>query len=109
LRYNGDMKGHGQFCSIAGGLEVLGGQCTLLVVRQLLGGSRRFNNIRRGIPRISHTMLSERSQGLAFAAVVTPEWFHQYLFAGIGPVRNDRGPSAAKPAGAGRISDWILP
>ena len=51
--------------------EVLGGRWTLLVVRELLCGSRRFNDIRRGIPRISRTMLSERLQALAFAGAVS--------------------------------------
>jgi DNA-binding HxlR family transcriptional regulator len=58
------MAGYGQFCSIARAHEVLGGRWTLLVVRELLCGSRRFNDIRRGIPRISKTMLSERLQAL---------------------------------------------
>jgi DNA-binding HxlR family transcriptional regulator len=65
------MSGYGQFCSIARAHEVLGGRWTLLVVRELLSGSRRFNDIRRGIPRISRTMLSERLQSLAIVGVVT--------------------------------------
>jgi DNA-binding HxlR family transcriptional regulator len=64
------MAGYGQFCSIARAHEVLGGRWTLLVVRELLCGSRRFNDIRRGIPRISRTMLSERLQELAAVRVV---------------------------------------
>jgi DNA-binding HxlR family transcriptional regulator len=64
------MTGYGQFCSVARAHEVLGGRWTLLVVRELLCGSRRFNEIRRGIPRISRTMLSERLQALAFLGVV---------------------------------------
>lgn len=56
--------GYGQFCSIARAHEVLGGRWTLLVVREILCGSCRFNDIRRGIPRISRTMLSERLQAL---------------------------------------------
>ena len=64
------MTGYGQFCSIARAHEVLGGRWTLLVVRELLMGSRRFNDIRRGIPRISRTMLSERLQALTIAGVV---------------------------------------
>jgi DNA-binding HxlR family transcriptional regulator len=64
------MAGYGQFCSMARAHEVLGGRWTLLVVRELLCGSRRFNDIRRGIPRISRTMLSERLQALAFAGAV---------------------------------------
>jgi DNA-binding HxlR family transcriptional regulator len=47
--------------------EVLGGRWTLLVVREILSGSRRFNDIRRGIPRVSRTVLSERLQALVFA------------------------------------------
>jgi DNA-binding HxlR family transcriptional regulator len=58
------MTGYGQFCSVARAHEVLGGRWTLLVVRELLCGARRFNDIRRGIPRISRTMLSERLQEL---------------------------------------------
>ena len=62
------MAGYGQFCSVARAHEVLGGRWTLLVVRELLCGSRRFNDIRRGIPRISRTMLSERLQALVRSA-----------------------------------------
>ncbi|WP_207477823.1 winged helix-turn-helix transcriptional regulator [Arenibaculum pallidiluteum] len=65
------MAGYGQFCSVARAHEVLGGRWTLLVVRELLCGSRRFNDIRRGIPRISRTMLSERLQALALIGAVT--------------------------------------
>ncbi|HUN42993.1 MAG TPA: helix-turn-helix domain-containing protein [Acetobacteraceae bacterium] len=64
------MTSYGQFCSIARAQEVLGGRWTLLVVRELLCGGRRFNDIRRGIPRISRTMLSERLQALADVGVV---------------------------------------
>jgi DNA-binding HxlR family transcriptional regulator len=54
------MTTHGQFCSIARALDVLGQRWMLLVVRELLTGSRRFGEIRRGLPRISRTMLSAR-------------------------------------------------
>lgn len=58
------MTTYGQFCAVARAHEAVGGRWTLLVVRELLMGSRRFNDIRRGIPRISRTMLSERLQAL---------------------------------------------
>jgi len=64
------MAGYGQFCAVARAHEVLGGRRTLLVVRELLCGSRRFNDIRRCIPRISRTMLSERLQELAAIGAV---------------------------------------
>ncbi|MBL8905923.1 MAG: helix-turn-helix transcriptional regulator [Rhizobiales bacterium] len=64
------MAGYGQFCAVARAQEILGGRWTLLVVREMLCGSRRFNNIRRGIPRISRTVLSERLQALTEAGAV---------------------------------------
>jgi DNA-binding HxlR family transcriptional regulator len=64
------MPAYGQFCSVARAHEVLGGRWTLLVVRELLCGSRRFNDIRRGVPRISRTMLSERLQALTLVGAV---------------------------------------
>lgn len=50
--------------------EVLGGRWTLLVVREILCGSTRFNDIRRGIPRVSRTVLSERLKALVLAGAV---------------------------------------
>ncbi|MXQ13458.1 winged helix-turn-helix transcriptional regulator [Microvirga makkahensis] len=64
------MSGYGQFCSVARAHEAIGGRWTLLVVRELLCGSRRFNDIRRGIPRISRTVLSERLQTLVHVGAV---------------------------------------
>ena len=65
------MTGYGQFCAIARAQELLGGRWTMLVVREILCGSRRFNDIRRGIPRISRTMLSERLSELVLARVIS--------------------------------------
>jgi DNA-binding HxlR family transcriptional regulator len=64
------MKSYGQFCSIARSLDLLGERWTLLVVRELLCGSRRFGEIQRGIPRISRTMLAARLRELADAGVL---------------------------------------
>ena len=65
------MTGYGQFCSMARAHEVLGGRWTLLIAREILCGSRRFNDIRRGIPRVSRTVLSERLQALVFVGAIT--------------------------------------
>jgi DNA-binding HxlR family transcriptional regulator len=64
------MTGYGQFCSMARAHEVLGGRWTLLIVREMLCGSRRFNDIRRGIPRVSRTVLSERLQALILVGAI---------------------------------------
>jgi DNA-binding HxlR family transcriptional regulator len=65
------MTSHGQFCAIARAHDILGGRWTILIVRELLCGSRRFNDILRGLPPISRTVLSERLQALAHAGAVT--------------------------------------
>jgi len=54
------VKTYGQFCPVAMALEVLAERWTLLVVRELLCGSRRFNDLARGVPQMSRTMLSQR-------------------------------------------------
>ena len=64
------MEGHGQFCTVARGAEILCERWTPLVVRELLCGSRRFNDLRRGVPRMSTSLLARRLQTLEAAGVV---------------------------------------
>jgi len=58
------MPDYGQFCTVARGAEVFGELWTPLVIRELLCGSRRFNDIRRGVPRMSPTLLARRLRKL---------------------------------------------
>jgi DNA-binding HxlR family transcriptional regulator len=67
------MKSYGQFCSVARALDLLGERWTLLVVRELLCGSRRFSEIRCGIPLISRTMLSARLRELLDGGLIEQE------------------------------------
>jgi DNA-binding HxlR family transcriptional regulator len=64
------MSDYGQFCTVARGAEVLGELWTPLVVRELLCGSRRFNEIRRGVPRMSQTLLTKRLRKLEELGIV---------------------------------------
>ncbi|MGW1673158.1 winged helix-turn-helix transcriptional regulator [Streptomyces sp. NPDC002324] len=59
-----------QFCPVAKAMELLDERWTLLVVRELVLGSRRFNELRRGVPRMSPTLLSKRLHQLVRAGVV---------------------------------------
>lgn len=61
---------YGQFCPVAKAMELLDERWTLLVVRELLLGSRHFNALRRGVPRMSPALLSKRLQTLVRAGVV---------------------------------------
>jgi DNA-binding HxlR family transcriptional regulator len=64
------MIDYGQFCTVARGAEVLGERWTPLVVRELLCGSTRFNDIRRGVPRMSGSLLAQRLRKLEEVGVV---------------------------------------
>ena len=64
------MSGYGQFCPVAKAMELLDERWTLLVVRELLLGSRHFNDLRRGVPKMSPALLSKRLKSLARAGVV---------------------------------------
>lgn len=59
-----------QFCPVSKAMELLDERWTLLLVRELVTGSERFNELRRGLPRMSPTLLSRRLQQLARAAGV---------------------------------------
>ena len=67
------MKGYGQFCPVAMAAALLAERWTLLVVRELLMGSRHFNQLRRGLPLMSPTLLSKRLQSLQQQGVVVRE------------------------------------
>jgi DNA-binding HxlR family transcriptional regulator len=64
------MAGYGQFCPVAKAMELLDERWTMLVIRELLCGSRHFNALRRGVPRMSPTLLSARLRTLVRAGVV---------------------------------------
>ena len=61
---------YGQFCPVAKAMELLDERWTLLVIRELMMGSRHFNALRRGVPRMSPALLSKRLQTLVRAGVV---------------------------------------
>lgn len=63
-------KGYGQFCPVAQAAEVLAERWTPLVVRELLMGSVRFNDLQRGVPRMSSSLLSRRLKALQGAGIV---------------------------------------
>ncbi|MEH6593285.1 MAG: helix-turn-helix domain-containing protein, partial [Halioglobus sp.] len=57
-------SGYGQFCPVAKAMEVLGEKWTLLIVRELLMGGTRFNQLQRGLAHISPTLLTKRLNAL---------------------------------------------
>jgi DNA-binding HxlR family transcriptional regulator len=59
-----------QFCPVAKAMELLDERWTMLIVRELVTGSQHFNELRRGVPRMSPTLLSKRLQQLTRAGIV---------------------------------------
>lgn len=64
------MYRYGQYCPVASAVEILGDRWTLLIVRDLLTGTRHFNDLERGLPGISRALLSERLRRLQAAGIV---------------------------------------
>ena len=58
------MSARGDYCPIAVGVDVLGDRWTPLVIRELMMGSTGFNEIHRGLPRMSRTLLAQRLREL---------------------------------------------
>ena len=65
-----EVDGYGQFCPVAMASEVICARWTPLILRELLCGSSRFNDLRRGVPRMSPTLLSKRLKELEQAGVI---------------------------------------
>jgi DNA-binding HxlR family transcriptional regulator len=55
---------YGQFCPIAKATEIIGEKWTILIIRELLMGGSRFNELQRGLSLISPTILSRRLESL---------------------------------------------
>jgi DNA-binding HxlR family transcriptional regulator len=64
------MSGYGQFCPIAKATELIGEKWTLLVLRELLLGTTRFNDFQRAMSRMSPTLLAKRLRHLEQCGII---------------------------------------
>lgn len=67
------MTRYTDYCPIGTGIDVLGDRWTPLVVREMAVGSTGFNEIHRGIPRISRSLLSQRLRTMERRGLVRRE------------------------------------
>lgn len=95
------MKGYGQFCPVAKAAEILTERWTPLVLRDLLGGNTRFNELRRGVALMSPSLLSlERALSSGKLEAHGPSalrkrlkaWLRLNVFAGVRPGLGDPSP-----------------
>jgi DNA-binding HxlR family transcriptional regulator len=64
------VRTYAQYCPIVRAVEVLGERWTLLIVREMLTGARRFNEMARGLPGLSRALLTRRLRQLEAAGLV---------------------------------------
>jgi DNA-binding HxlR family transcriptional regulator len=64
------IQGYGQFCPVAMAAEILGSRWTIVLLRELIAGSTRFNDLRKGVSRMSPTLLSKRLRELEAAGII---------------------------------------
>lgn len=63
-------RSYGQFCPVAMAAEVLCTRWTVVLLREMVAGSTRFNDLRRGVPRMSPALLVQRLKDLELAGVI---------------------------------------
>lgn len=60
-----------QFCPVAMAAEILCTRWTVVLLREMVVGSTRFNELRRGVPRMSPALLAKRLRDLEAAGIIT--------------------------------------
>jgi len=71
-------KIYGQRCPVARTLEVVGDRWTLLVVRDLLAGPRRFHDLEAGLPGLAPNILSERLKLMERHGLVSRRFYSEH-------------------------------
>ncbi|HLG22732.1 MAG TPA: helix-turn-helix domain-containing protein [Candidatus Manganitrophaceae bacterium] len=64
-------KSYGQFCPVARASEIVATRWTPVVLRELLAGSTKFNDLRQGLPLMSPSLLSKRLGELENVGIIT--------------------------------------
>jgi DNA-binding HxlR family transcriptional regulator len=81
-----------QFCPVAKAMELLDERWTMLVLREMVLGSQRFNDLRRGVPQMSPTLLSKRLSRLVAAGVIERTEVGQEVQYSLTPAGKELGP-----------------
>jgi DNA-binding HxlR family transcriptional regulator len=67
------MRSYGQYCGLARALDIIGERWTLLIVRELLMGPRRYTDLHTGLPGIATNLLASRLVAMEEAGLVARE------------------------------------
>jgi DNA-binding HxlR family transcriptional regulator len=64
------VERHGQYCPVSYAADLLADRWTMLIVREMLGGATRFNEIERLLPHVSRSLLAQRLRHLTRIGIV---------------------------------------
>jgi DNA-binding HxlR family transcriptional regulator len=112
------VKSYGQYCAIARGLDIVGDRWTLLIVRELLNGPRRYGDLQEGLAGIATNLLADRLRHLEQRGVVDRDGRGTYkltkwgqgLVEPVYALARWAGPLMAEPAGDDQFrSSWLVP
>jgi DNA-binding HxlR family transcriptional regulator len=112
------VKSYGQYCAIARGLDIVGDRWTLLIVRELLAGPRRYGDLQEGLAGIATNLLADRLRHLEQHGVVERDSRGTYkltkwgqgLAEPIYALARWASPLMDEPAGDDQFrSSWLLP
>jgi DNA-binding HxlR family transcriptional regulator len=78
------VRSYRQYCSFARGLDVIGDRWILLIVRELLEGPRRYNELLHGLPGVATNLLAQRLQDLVEDGVIEQRVDHTYALTAWG-------------------------
>lgn len=67
------MKTYGQYCAIAQALDTVGDRWTLLVLRELSNGERRYGQLQAALPGVPTNMLADRLKSLTESGLIVSE------------------------------------
>ena len=70
---------YGQYCPISRALDLLGERWSLLIVRDMLVGTTRFNDLARGLPGLSRSLLTKRLRQFEQAGLIKRDGSHYVL------------------------------
>jgi DNA-binding HxlR family transcriptional regulator len=110
------MRSYAQYCGLARALDVVGERWSLLVVRELLEGPRRYGELLDGLPGIATNLLVERLRSLEDAGVVARDQGGGYALTEWGQGLRDvvnalgrwAGPLMLRPTGTDEFrSHWM--
>jgi DNA-binding HxlR family transcriptional regulator len=84
-----------EWCPIEVSIEVIGGTWKVIIVRELLGGTKRYSQLHRALKRVTHKMLAQQLRELERDGVVTRKVYPQVppkVEYSLTPLGDDLGP-----------------